>query len=61
MVSAKEYDAIAELMDLLVRDGDLRNRVVAGQRQRLQALAVERVTDELRKCVGRMVELRSPE
>jgi glycosyltransferase involved in cell wall biosynthesis len=61
MVSAKEYDAIAELMDLLVRDGDLRNRVVAGQRQRLQALAAERVTDELRKCVGRMVELRSPE
>jgi hypothetical protein len=57
MFSAKQFDAIAELMDLLVRDEDLRRQVAAGQRRRLQALATERVTDELRRCVDRMVEL----
>jgi glycosyltransferase involved in cell wall biosynthesis len=56
MVSAKQYDAIAELMDVLVRDVTLRRQVVAGQRRRLQALATDRVTDELRKCVDQMVE-----
>jgi glycosyltransferase involved in cell wall biosynthesis len=55
MVSAKRYDAIAELMGVLVRDEDRRRQVVTGQRRRLQALAADRVTDELRKCVGQMI------
>jgi glycosyltransferase involved in cell wall biosynthesis len=56
MVSAKQYDVIAELIDLLVQDGDQRLQVLAGQRRRLQALAADRVSDELRKHIGRMVK-----
>ena len=58
IVSSKRYDAIAELIVLLVGDKNLRERVLAGQRRRLQALAPERVTEELRACVGQMVGLR---
>ncbi len=57
MVSTKQYEAIAELMELLTRDEDRRRQVLSGQRRRLKDLAADRVTSKLQECVGRMVEL----
>jgi glycosyltransferase involved in cell wall biosynthesis len=57
LVDAKRYDGIAELIDLLIRDQDLRRTVVEGQRRRLEELAPDRVADQLRACVETILAL----
>jgi L-malate glycosyltransferase len=52
LVDVKRYDLLAELIDLLIEDYDLRGHVVAVQRRRLQELAPERVAAVLRSYVG---------
>jgi glycosyltransferase involved in cell wall biosynthesis len=54
LINAKRYDAIAELMDLLVRDQSLRQSVIAGQRRRLHELAPEQVREKLSACIERI-------
>lgn len=36
LVREKRYDAVAEMINLLVTDADLRQRIIAGQRERLR-------------------------
>jgi L-malate glycosyltransferase len=40
---AKDYPALAELVDLLSRDGALRQRLIAGQKERVQAFLAPQV------------------
>jgi glycosyltransferase involved in cell wall biosynthesis len=47
LVTTKDYAAIAELIGLLIEDEGLRNRMVAGQRRRLEAFRPERVEERL--------------
>ncbi|MDQ4078190.1 MAG: glycosyltransferase [Chloroflexota bacterium] len=46
-VHRKEFEAIAELVDLLVTDLPLRERILAGQRQRVQAFLETQVREQL--------------
>lgn len=48
----KRYDLLAELIGLVLEDEDLRARVVAAQRRRLQELAPEQVAASLRNLVA---------
>jgi glycosyltransferase involved in cell wall biosynthesis len=52
MVTAKEYAAVAELLGLLVEDGDLRSRIVARQRERLQDFLPARVEEQLQELLA---------
>ena len=54
LVNTKRYDLIAELIDLLMQEGDLRRRVIAGQHRRLQDLALEQTTAQLKAYVEQM-------
>ena len=56
LLRAKRYGLIAELIDLLVRDRDVRQRVLEGQRQRLTRLAPELVEKKLRAYIEQMLE-----
>jgi glycosyltransferase involved in cell wall biosynthesis len=56
-VTAKRYDLLAELIDLVIRNQDLRQRVISGQRRRLAELSVDRVTDKLSECVDKIQSL----
>ena len=51
LVSAKRYDLIAEVIDLLIRDQALRRPVIAGQQRRLAELAPGRVAEKLKECL----------
>jgi glycosyltransferase involved in cell wall biosynthesis len=51
LINAKRYEVIAELIEMLVRDEELRNRVVAGQRRRLEEFAHERTAGKLKSLV----------
>ncbi len=55
LVNRKRYDVIGELIDLLVRDESLRQRVTARQRQRLQDFAPAAIAECLRRHVDRIV------
>lgn len=52
LVTAKDYDAVAELVGLLVEDKDLRARIVARQRERLHDFLPEKVEERLRKLLN---------
>jgi glycosyltransferase involved in cell wall biosynthesis len=54
LVSAKRYDLMAGLIELLVQDERERGRLLAGQRRRLEELAPDRFADTLRKLVQQM-------
>jgi glycosyltransferase involved in cell wall biosynthesis len=54
MVNAKRYDLIAELIDMLVRDQGLREKVTTGQRHRLDELTPVRFSQELRACIKKI-------
>jgi glycosyltransferase involved in cell wall biosynthesis len=54
LISAKRYDLIAELIELLVRDEAARNRVLAGQRRRLEVLTPDQFGGTLRSRVRQM-------
>jgi hypothetical protein len=56
MVGAKRYDLIAELIDMLARDEDLRHEVIAGQRRRLADLTPERFAERLRTRIDEITE-----
>jgi glycosyltransferase involved in cell wall biosynthesis len=47
LVNTKRYDLIAELIELLIHDQALHEKVIDGQRRRLTRLAPERVTEQL--------------
>jgi glycosyltransferase involved in cell wall biosynthesis len=51
LVSAKRYDLIAELIDLLIHDEALSRRVIAGQQHRLAELSPDRVAEKLKECM----------
>ncbi|MBN1138756.1 MAG: glycosyltransferase family 4 protein, partial [Anaerolineae bacterium] len=51
LVDAKRYDLIAELIDLLVRNQAVRERVIAGQRRRLEDMSPGRVAEMLRNYI----------
>lgn len=51
LIGEKRYDFIAELIDILVQDRNYREPLLAGQRQRLQALSPTRVTEKLHSYV----------
>jgi glycosyltransferase involved in cell wall biosynthesis len=57
LVNAKRYDQIAELLDLVIQNQDLRRQVITGQRRRLAELAVDRVTERLAECVEQICKL----
>jgi glycosyltransferase involved in cell wall biosynthesis len=59
LVDAKRYDLIAELIDLALQDGTVRNRVLAGQRRRLEKLAPDQMAARLRDCLQQMKALAS--
>ena len=54
LVSAKRYDLIAELIELLVRDQEVRSRLLAGQRRRLEELAPDMFAGTLRDRIKQM-------
>ena len=57
LVKRKRYDVIGELIDLLARDEDLRQRVVTRQRQRLQEFAPAATAECLQRRVDDTVRL----
>jgi glycosyltransferase involved in cell wall biosynthesis len=57
MVNSKRYDLIAQLIDMLVQDVRMREKVIAGQRRRLEELAPERFTEKLRARIEEITRL----
>jgi len=57
LVGAKRYDLIAELIDLLARNQAVRERLLAGQRRRLEELSPGRVTEMLKNHIEQMARL----
>jgi glycosyltransferase involved in cell wall biosynthesis len=55
LVKTKRYDLLAELIDLVVHDGIVRQQLIAGQQRRLRDLAPEPTAQQLNACVGRVV------
>jgi len=53
LVNRKRYDVIGELIDLVVNDVTLKQRIVERQRARLAELAPERVAAQLRALIER--------
>jgi glycosyltransferase involved in cell wall biosynthesis len=54
LISAKRYDLIAELIQVLMQDGTARTRLLAGQQRRLKELAPDRFAGTLRKRIQKM-------
>jgi glycosyltransferase involved in cell wall biosynthesis len=50
----KDYEALAELADMLIRDQDLRRRVVAGQKERLQDFLEPNVREQWREYLQKL-------
>ncbi len=55
LVSSKRYDLIAELIEVLLRDKAVRNRLLEGQRRRLEELAPDRFAGTLRERIQQMI------
>ncbi len=55
LVDAKRYDLLAELIDLLVHNQAVRERVLAGQRRRLKELSPGRVAGTLKTYIEQNV------
>ena len=56
LLRAKHYEAIAELIEILRLDQDLRTRIVEGQRQRLQDFLEPRVHQQWQKLLTAIQE-----
>jgi glycosyltransferase involved in cell wall biosynthesis len=54
MIKRRDYGSIAELIALLAEHEDLRSRIVARQRERLQAFSPGRVQERLRLLLGEL-------
>jgi L-malate glycosyltransferase len=50
----KAYEALAELVDLLVTEKGLRTRILEGQRRRVQSFLPEQVRQRLHECVAQL-------
>jgi len=61
LVGAKQYQVLAELIDLLVRNREARERTQAGQRRRLAALAAPDVAALLKERLGTITHIASTE
>lgn len=57
MIKEKRYEVIGELIDLIVNDSDLRDQIVAKQRERLKDFAPQAITDQLRAHITKIVNL----
>ncbi len=57
LLRVKRYDLIAELMDLLTQDKALRQRIIAGQRRRLERRSPGRTTERLRSYVEQFLQI----
>jgi glycosyltransferase involved in cell wall biosynthesis len=51
LIGDKRYDQLAELIELVVRDESLGQRIIAGQRRRLEELAPSQVSEHLLSLV----------
>lgn len=51
LVTAKRYDLITELIDLVIKDQDLQQKVIAGQRRRLDDFTPGRLAEKLAVCI----------
>jgi glycosyltransferase involved in cell wall biosynthesis len=60
LISAKKYDLIAELIDMLVRDQALRSKILEGQHRRLSELAPDLFAEALKKRVQQMTSQVHP-
>jgi len=49
LVNEKNFEEIAEMVDILVRDEKVRNRVIECQRERLKDFSRERLKDSLKE------------
>ncbi|MGC9332841.1 MAG: glycosyltransferase family 4 protein [Anaerolineae bacterium] len=54
LIDTKRYDVLGELVNWLAEDGELRDRVLTGQRRRLRDLTPERFAARLRKTAVRL-------
>ena len=52
LVQHKEFEALAELLDLVLTDAQLRARVLAGQRERLRAFQRPAIEQRLRELLA---------
>ena len=57
LITTKRYDLIAELINLLVQDHDLRQKVIDGQHRRLADLTPGRVAQKLQACIEQICGL----
>jgi glycosyltransferase involved in cell wall biosynthesis len=57
LVRGKAYAEIAELIELLVHDPAVRDKIVAGQRRRLQEMSAQRVGERFQACIQRIIEI----
>lgn len=53
IVNEKRYEEIAEIVDILVRDKEVREKVVEGQRERLKDFSRERLRDSLKGYIDK--------
>ncbi|MBI5199057.1 MAG: glycosyltransferase family 4 protein [Nitrospirae bacterium] len=53
LVNEKNFEEIAEMMDILVRDKRVRDRVVECQRKRLKDFSMERLKDSLKEYLNK--------
>ena len=51
----KDYEALAELVDILGRDGTLRQRLVARQRERVKEFLVPQVRQRWQNFLGEVI------
>jgi L-malate glycosyltransferase len=56
----KDFERLAELVDILTTDDTLRQRLVAGQRQRLEQFLPETAAQIFRQQLGQLVQLGKP-
>jgi hypothetical protein len=51
----KRFDVLGEMVEALVTDQDLRQRLIAQQRERVQAFAPQIVEAQLRQFIDRVI------
>jgi len=59
ILAEARFDMIAEMVDLLQTDRDLRQQIILTQRQRLNAFTVESVRAQLFACIEQMLRFNS--
>ncbi len=61
LLQRKDVDRVAELLERVVRDADLRQRIIRGQRDRLQRLRAVGREPFLRRMIEELTGVRAPE